>query len=129
MKTAVVIISDFPSAPNAFAFAEAAIKNIMAADVRFGPMAFGTRRAILTLDYKRPDVVVAFTGNTAIAERQMHIHAMLILRLVIIEPGPRAGRIQLIAHSPLCSKFEGRKSKPEGVILALTVRKKRPKVK
>src|SRR5258708_2499255 len=51
--------TEFPDAPNAFAFAEAAIKNIMSADVTLRPIALLSAGIVTALDEKSADIISA----------------------------------------------------------------------
>ena len=96
--------TDFPRAPNSFSFAETAIEDIMRTEIRFGPMTLRALRRVFTLDYKRSHVVIALAVYAAIGERKMKVHAMFILRRVIVKAGPGPGRIHLVAHNEFLPK-------------------------
>src|SRR5438093_5751562 len=90
LKPTVMKRCDFPRAPDALALAEAAIRHVVPPDVGLRPRTFQARRVVLAADDERPDVVVALASHPAFAERQVQIHAMLVLRAVVVEPSPRA---------------------------------------
>jgi len=89
MEPAAGQLADFPDAPDAFAFAEPAIEDIMGADIAFDPMALASGYFVAALDQKSPDIVIAFAGHGTISKRQMHIHAVPVARSVIVKPDPR----------------------------------------
>ena len=70
----------------------------MAAEISFRPVTFGRRGAVFALHDKSAHVIIAFACNPAVGERKVQVHAMFVLRLVIVETGPGAGRIHLVAH-------------------------------
>jgi hypothetical protein len=57
-------------------------------------------------------VVVPVAGHLAVGESQVQVHAMPVAGFVVVKPGPRAGREQVIAHEAVCTAKEGN-SKPQ----------------
>src|SRR5207249_1011489 len=99
MKAAVITDGDFPRAPDAFAFAEPAIEDIMRAYIAFDPVTLASVCFVAALDQKSPDIIIAFTGHGTISKRQVHIHAVPVARTVIVKPDPRTRRKQFVAHT------------------------------
>src|SRR6266576_3097383 len=85
VEAAVAVRRDFPRAPNTLALAEAAIKNAVRADVGFRPPALERLGIILATDGEAPDIVVAVAAYLAARERKVQVHAVLVLRAVIVE--------------------------------------------
>lgn len=98
METAVIENANLPGSPNAFAFAEAAIKYIMRPDVTLGPMAFGALGIVTTLNEETTNVIVAITTHNAIGERKVKLHPVTFTGAVIVKSNPGARGVKLGAH-------------------------------
>jgi hypothetical protein len=99
MEAAVVLNSNLPGSPDAFAFAKATIENIVRADVAFRPMAFKAVGIVTTFDEKTANVVIAITAHRTVRERKMKLHPMALTRAIVVETNPRPGGVKLGAHS------------------------------
>lgn len=98
MEAAMIENCDLPCAPNSLAFAEAAIKYVVGADVTLGPMAFGSLGIVTTFDEKTADVVIAITAHYPVGEREVKLHPVAVAGLVIVKTNPRPGGVKLGAH-------------------------------
>jgi hypothetical protein len=98
METATGEIADFPRSPNAFPFTKAAIKDIVRANVRLGPMRFGRLGVVAAFDEKTANVVIAITANNPIRKGEMKLHPVTVARLVIVKTNPQPGRVKLGTH-------------------------------
>lgn len=98
IETTMIKRRDFPRTPDALAFAETAIKHIVAARISFGPPTFARLNVILTPHGERADIIVAFTGEPAFRERELQIHTMFVLRAVVVKTSPRPGGKEFVVH-------------------------------
>ena len=89
MKAAVIADGDFPRAPDAFAFAEPAIKDIMGADIALDPVALARICFVAAFDEESPDIIIALAGHETVGKGQIQIHPVPVTRTVIIKPDPR----------------------------------------
>ena len=89
MKAAVITNGDFPRAPDAFAFAETAIENIVGAHITLYPVTFASVCLVAALDKELSDIIIAFAGDETMGERQIHLHPVPVTRTVIVKSDPR----------------------------------------
>src|SRR5439155_8374510 len=74
MKAAVIADGDFPRAPDAFAFAEPAIKDIMRADIALDPVALASSCFVAAFDEESPDIIIALAGHETAGKGRIQIH-------------------------------------------------------
>jgi hypothetical protein len=99
VEAAVIEIANLPRSPNTFAFAKAAIENIMGIDVTLGPMGFGSLGIVATFDEKTAEVIIAITAHHAVGEREVKLHPVTIAGLIVVKANPGPGGIKLVAHA------------------------------
>ena len=104
VKAAVVVVSNFPRAPNSLAFAKATVENVVRPDITFGPVTFEVSSIVAAFDQKSPDIVIAVATHRSVDKRQREIHSMPIFRTVIVKASPGAGRKHVVAHEPLATR-------------------------
>src|SRR5581483_927221 len=91
VKAAVGEIADFPAAPNALILAEAAIKNIMAAEVGLCPMALAGSRIVAAFDEKSAHVIDPVAADASARKGKPEFHPMpMAAGNVVVEPRPRS---------------------------------------
>ena len=90
--------SDLPRSPDALAFPETPVVNVMGAWVGLGPVALPLSLVVAALDTKTAYVVVAGAADVTFGEREVQIHAMFVPRLVVVEASPRTRWKQFITH-------------------------------
>jgi len=98
MKAPVIECGDFPSAPDAFAFAEPAIEHVMRPRIRLCPPAFQCGGVVSTVDDEPANVVYAGASDLAIGEGQVQFHLMFIAWVVVVKANPRPRREQFVSH-------------------------------
>jgi len=91
VEAAMIQRADVPRTPYALAFAEATIENTVRAGVGFGPRTFQRLRAVIAANLEPAHVVVAVAAHFASGEREVEVHAVLVLRAVIVKARPRTG--------------------------------------
>ncbi len=89
MKAAVITNGDFPRAPDAFAFAEPTIENIMRADIALDPVALSSVCFVAAFDKESPDIIIALAGHETMGKCQIQIHPVPVAWTVIVKPDPR----------------------------------------
>ena len=99
MEAAVGLDGDLPGAPDALAFPEAAIKHVVGAHVRLGPVALAAGRVVAAFDEKTADIIDAGTAHVPVAKRELELHSMPVTGEVIVEARPRAGGEERLVHS------------------------------
>src|SRR6266567_6661025 len=89
MKT-TGITPQFPKSPNPLAFAEAAIVNVVCADVGFRPVTLAVCVIKTAGNKEESYVVTSIPGNDVVSESQNKIHPMFSrARAVVVKAGPR----------------------------------------
>jgi hypothetical protein len=80
--------ADFPRAPNAFALPKASVENGMRAQVALDEGAFFGRGIVMPFEDELSDAIAPCAAEGTIRKLQGYVHAMLVRRLIIVEPGP-----------------------------------------
>src|SRR5207245_1362799 len=78
-------------APDAFAFVEAVVENVVLAEVALGPMAMSGSNFVAAADREFADPIAALAGHDAVLKSQVQLHAVLAGNLRLEEeagPGP-----------------------------------------
>jgi hypothetical protein len=92
MEAAMSPRGDLPRAPNPFALPEAAIENVVRAQIRLGPVTLAVGVVVAALDEEPTNVIHSVPAHIAIGEGEQEFHPMPVPRAIIVEPRPRPRR-------------------------------------
>ncbi len=89
VEAAVAIEWELPGAPNAFAFPEAVVENVMRAEVTLGPVTFQGAAIVAAPDEKAANVIQALPAYRAMGEAEMELHPVPApARTIIVKAAP-----------------------------------------
>jgi hypothetical protein len=83
---------DLPRAPNPLALPEAAIENIVRAQIALGPVTLAAGSVVTAFDEEPANVINTIASHVAARECKQEVHPMPVPRAIIVEPRPRPRR-------------------------------------
>src|SRR5437762_14044418 len=90
VEATVIIVLNLPGAPDTLAFAKAAIKDVMRAEITFRPMTFETAGVVTAFNQELSNVVIAIPAHGTVRACEGKIHAVPIAGTVVVEARPRS---------------------------------------